>query len=81
VTDRPRHPRYKPDVPGVQEPDVRIQAFPVVTSPPSRRSRFSSVPHDTRDTIVDFVRVWSDKIEIAAERFVVPPPPKRARFD
>ena len=28
------------------------------------------VPHDTRDTVVDFVRVWSDKTEIAAERFV-----------
>lgn len=28
------------------------------------------VPHDVRDTIVDFVRVWSDKTEIAADRFV-----------
>jgi hypothetical protein len=28
------------------------------------------VPHDIHDTIVDFVRVWSDKTEIAADRFV-----------
>src|ERR1700726_1507104 len=28
------------------------------------------VPHDTRDTIVDFVRSWSDKTEIALGRFV-----------
>src|SRR5262249_8568607 len=28
------------------------------------------VPHDLRDTVVDFVRVWSDKTEIAADRFV-----------
>jgi putative transposase len=28
------------------------------------------VPHDTRDTIVDFVRNWSDKTDIAAGRFL-----------
>lgn len=28
------------------------------------------MPHDTRDEVVDFVRVWSGKTEIAAERFV-----------
>jgi transposase InsO family protein len=28
------------------------------------------VPHDTRDAIVDFVRAWSEKTEIPAERFV-----------
>jgi hypothetical protein len=28
------------------------------------------VPPDIRDTIVDFVRVWSDKTESAADRFV-----------
>ena len=28
------------------------------------------MPHDIRDTIVDFVRVWSDKTELAADRFV-----------
>jgi hypothetical protein len=28
------------------------------------------VPPDIRDTIVDFVRLWSDKTEIAADRFV-----------
>ena len=33
-------------------------------------SLISWVPHDIRDTIVDFVRVWSDKTEIAADRFV-----------
>ena len=27
------------------------------------------MPHDTRDTIVDFVRVWSDKTDIPACRF------------
>ena len=27
-------------------------------------------PHDTRDSIVDFVREWSEKTELAAERFV-----------
>ena len=27
-------------------------------------------PHDTRDSIVDFVREWSDKTEIGAEQFV-----------
>jgi len=28
------------------------------------------VPHDTRDTIVDFVRSWSDKTDIAVGRFL-----------
>jgi hypothetical protein len=28
------------------------------------------VPHDTRDQIVDFVRRWSEKTEIGAERFI-----------
>ena len=28
------------------------------------------MPHDTRDTIVDFVRRWSDRTEIAAKRMV-----------
>jgi transposase len=28
------------------------------------------VPHDTRDQIVDFVRRWSEKTEIAAGRFI-----------
>jgi putative transposase len=28
------------------------------------------VPHDTRDTIVDFVRAWSDKTEIPVGRFL-----------
>ena len=28
------------------------------------------MPHDTRDTIVDFVRSWSDKTEIAVARFL-----------
>ena len=28
------------------------------------------VPPDTRDAIVDFVRTWSDKTEIAAARFI-----------
>jgi putative transposase len=28
------------------------------------------VPHDTRDTVVDFVRTWSDKTDIAACRFL-----------
>ena len=27
------------------------------------------MPHDTRDTIVDFVRAWSDKTDIPACRF------------
>jgi putative transposase len=28
------------------------------------------VPHDSRDQIIDFVRSWSDKTEIAAQRFI-----------
>ena len=28
------------------------------------------VPHDIRDTIVDFVRAWSGKTERAGERFI-----------
>jgi putative transposase len=28
------------------------------------------VPHDTRDEVVDFVRVWADKTDIIAERFI-----------
>ena len=28
------------------------------------------VPHDTRDAVVDFVRVWSDKTELPAKRFI-----------
>jgi len=28
------------------------------------------VPHDTRDAIVDFVALWSEKTEIAANRFI-----------
>ena len=28
------------------------------------------MPHDTRDTIVDFVRSWSDKTDIAVTRFM-----------
>jgi putative transposase len=28
------------------------------------------VPHDTRDTVVDFVATWSEKTEISATRFV-----------
>jgi putative transposase len=28
------------------------------------------VPHDTRDTVVDFVRSWSDKTDIAVGRFL-----------
>ena len=28
------------------------------------------VPHDTRDTIVDFVRTWSERTEIPAARFI-----------
>lgn len=28
------------------------------------------MPHDTRDSIVDFVRYWSDQAEITAQRFI-----------
>ena len=28
------------------------------------------MPHDTRDTIVDFVRTWSERTEIPAARFI-----------
>ena len=28
------------------------------------------MPHDTRDTIVDFVRAWSERTEIPAARFI-----------
>jgi transposase InsO family protein len=28
------------------------------------------VPHDTRDEVVDFVRAWSDKTEVAADLFI-----------
>ncbi len=32
--------------------------------------RATWVPHDTRDSIVDFVRYWSDLAEIATRRFI-----------
>lgn len=28
------------------------------------------MPHDTRDEVVDFVRAWSEKTEVAADRFI-----------
>ena len=28
------------------------------------------VPHDVRDLVVDFVRCWSEKTEIATGRFI-----------
>ena len=28
------------------------------------------VPHDTRDEVVDFVRVWAEKTELPRERFM-----------
>jgi hypothetical protein len=36
----------------------------MISTPTALSGRW--VPHDIRDTIVDFVRVWSDKTEIAA---------------
>jgi transposase len=36
------------------------------------------VPHDTRDEVVDFVRAWSAKTEIAADRFIRENTPLRA---
>ena len=32
--------------------------------------RATWVPHDTRDSIVDFVRYWSDLAEVTTQRFI-----------